>query len=234
MVRVRALYDDTEIAFHVTWNDPTQSVKHTTLPGAVTPIDDTFVPAKTLWKRRALKLRDSLQLQFPSRMKKGGAKPFFFLGGGGGGGVNLWRWLADTGAFEDRVQGRATAAATARPKAQQLLSGKAAYDDGRWSLVVRRPRLTEHKKQVQFGAEAVVPFAVQAWDGGNGEEALLCSISSWYYLRLETPIPLSAWLAGGGGLLFALLLGRLLVFLACRVREPEDTPTTSEPEGSAS
>jgi len=235
LVQVRALYDQSEIVFHFSWNDRSRDVEHRGTEGGEPPfsqdspdlpsvaeIDDTFVPAKQLWKRRAGKFRDSLQLQFPATLKTGANKPFFFLGGKGGP-VYLWRWLADREAsgqeraFEERAQNGAVKTPTVQDADDQTLRGKSTYDDGRWALVMRRPLQTQGKKDIQFSAGSLVPFAVQVWDGGNGEEGLLCSLSSWYYVRLETPIPASAYLAGAAGVIIALLLVRLLVFLACRV-----------------
>ncbi len=250
LVQVRAMYDESEIVFHLTWNDRTRDVEHLGTEGGEPPfsrhstgvpsvagIDDAFLPAKQLWERRKGQFRDSLQLQFPVTPKAGASKPFFFLGGAGGA-VNLWRWFADREAsgqergFEEREQNGALKTPTVQEDGDQALRGSSAYDDGRWMLVLRRPLRTQGKKDIQFSAGSLVPFAVQAWDGGNGEEGLLCSLSSWYYVRLEAPIPVSAYLAGVAGMVLASLLMRLFVFLARRVA-PEYLLEQSRPAGYA-
>jgi len=40
----------------------------------------------------------------------------------------------------------------------------------------------------------LVPFAVQAWDGANGERGLRMSLSSWSYVVLDAPAPVTAYL----------------------------------------
>jgi hypothetical protein len=35
---------------------------------------------------------------------------------------------------------------------------------------------------------------MNAWDGSNGEHGLIMSLSSWYYLILETPTPMKVYL----------------------------------------
>ncbi|MFQ5667825.1 MAG: c-type cytochrome, partial [Candidatus Binatia bacterium] len=214
LVVIRALYNAEEIAFHLTWNDRTRSVTHEATP--IASLQDTYVPTSVLWKRRGQRLRDSLQMQFPARALSGPELPYFYLGGGVGGPVTLWRWFADREAsgegraFEERLQNGAEKPSDPRPDQEQALAGLSHYEDGRWTLVIRRRHPAGRKRDVTFAAGAFVPFALQVWDGGNGEEGPLCSISSWYWLRLEAPTPPAAYLAAvagfGGTQIFMLIL----------------------------
>lgn len=49
-------------------------------------------------------------------------------------------------------------------------------------------------KDVTFEPGRLVPFAVQVWDGSNGERDLMMSLSSWHFVVLEAAPPLTAYL----------------------------------------
>ena len=61
LVSVRAVYNDKEIAFHLTWDDPTQSAAD---------------PASKLYA-------DAIALQFPPQITPGPERPYFLMGDGG-------------------------------------------------------------------------------------------------------------------------------------------------------
>jgi hypothetical protein len=42
-------------------------------------------------------------------------------------------------------------------------------------------------RDVAFEPGRLIPFAIQAWDGSNGEKGLMMSLSSWSFLVLEPP-----------------------------------------------
>lgn len=195
LVSVRAAYDDDEVAFHFTWNDRFKNV--------ATPAEDRWVPelqdpdafvmAREIWRRRAGDYRDRLQVQFPVRLPDGPEKPFFYLGSSRAP-VDLWTWNADWNERPDVTGGRVAEERTARgypsgprsqPEESQGLTGRAVFEDGQWRLVLKRARFTpDPKLDTPFEADRLIPFSLQAWDGGNGEEGLLGSISSWYYVVL--------------------------------------------------
>ena len=58
MVAVRAAWNDKEIAFHLTWDDPTESK-----PDAATKV-----------------FADAITLQFPPKVESGGERPYFLMG----------------------------------------------------------------------------------------------------------------------------------------------------------
>ena len=76
---------------------------------------------------------------------------------------------------------------------QQQIDSKAVWDQGRWSVVMKRPRITEDKNDVQFVAGKFIPMSMNAWDGSNGEHGLIMSLSTWYYVFLETPTPMKVY-----------------------------------------
>ena len=160
LVSVRAAYNDTEIAFHLTWDDPTQSVDE---------------PAKKLFA-------DAISLQFPPQITAGGERPYFLMGDGSDG-VYLLRWENGKGVSEATANGPAKIGAIAGGEAR----GKAAYANGRYRLVIKRPLASKDAARPTFTPAVFTPIAFQAWDGGAGETGTKMSVTSWYYLRLEEP-----------------------------------------------
>lgn len=76
-------------------------------------------------------------------------------------------------------------------------------------------QLAVEGRDVTFEPGRIVAFSIMAWDGGNGESGLRQSLSSWYAMQLDAPIPARAWALGALGLI---LTGFLEVLLVCRAR----------------
>ena len=195
LVRVRAAYNEDEVAFHFTWNDRFKNtaapVESPWVPELEHP--DVFTTAREIWRRRKGTYRDRLQIQFPVKPPDGPEKPFFYLGGAGSP-VHLWTWSADWNeqpeahggrVAEERLSTGYQSEPKTQPEEGQVLDGGAVFEDGQWRLVLKRPRRTEDpKSDTQFETDRLIPFSIQAWEGGNGEEGLLGAISSWYYVVL--------------------------------------------------
>ncbi len=160
LVSVRAVYNDKEIAFHLTWDDPTQST------------DD---PAKKLFA-------DAISLQFPPQPSSGTERPYFLMGDASDA-VYLLRWVNGKGVTESTANGPAKIAAIPGAEA----GGKVVYANGQYHLVMRRPLVSKDATRPTFSPAAFMPVAFQAWDGGAGESGTRMSLTSWYYLRLEEP-----------------------------------------------
>ena len=159
MVAVRAAWNDKEIAFHLTWDDPTESK-----PDA----------AKKLYA-------DAIQLQFPPKVESGGERPYFLMGDDNDG-VYLLRWEQGKNAMEATANGPAKITALAGSEA----SGQAVYQNGQYRVVIKRARVGKDDRPA-FQPGVFTPVAFQAWDGGAGETGTRMSLTSWYYLRLEEP-----------------------------------------------
>ncbi len=159
MVTVRALYNDREIGFHLTWDDPTESQPDGKL---------TFA--------------DAIALQFPPAVDPGGERPYFLMGDASEAVYQL-RWQSDKGALEVTARGPTKV----QPLRGAEVTGKAVYADGQYQVVIKRALAGKEGERITFRPAVFTPIAVQAWDGGAGETGPKMSLTSWYYLRLEAP-----------------------------------------------
>ena len=107
----------------------------------------------------------------------------------------------------------------AQPEDQQQVSSKASWNQGRWSLVMKRPLVTEDRNDVQFPSGVFIPLAVNAWDGSNGEHGLIMSLSTWHYVLLEVTTPMNVYLFSALAFLITGALGFGLM------RKAEKQPT---------
>jgi DMSO reductase family type II enzyme heme b subunit len=160
LIAVRAAYNDTEVAFHLTWDDPTESKGDG---------KKTFA--------------DAVSLQFPPAIVPGATERPYFLMGDGTDGVYLLRWQQGQGVGEATANGPAKIAPVSGGEA----AGKAVFGNGRYTLVMKRPLAAKGEGRPTFQPAVFTPVAFQAWDGGAGETGAKMSLTSWYYLRLEEP-----------------------------------------------
>jgi DMSO reductase family type II enzyme heme b subunit len=160
LVEVRGAWNDKEIAFHLTWDDPTRS---------------TPEPAKNIFA-------DAVSLQFPPKLGEGTERPYFLMGDGANP-VYLLGWEAGKGATEATATGPASVA----PVAGSEATAKEVFQDGRYRVVLKRPLASTDPSQLTFEPGRFTPVAFHAWDGGAGETGAKMSLTSWYYLRLEEP-----------------------------------------------
>ncbi len=194
-VRVRALYNEAEIAFRLEYHDRTESTEHAD-PDILS--EETTYPlldvSEYAWK--TTRFADAVALQFPAKKQVRSERPYFIYGQLANP-VVLWRFRADRpqAAPVEQLVAKGPEKIKPDPEASEQLSGSARYDDGRWRVVMRRALTTEPgKKDVQFEPGEYIPFVVMGWDGGNGESGLRQSISSWYNLKLEAPVPARTYL----------------------------------------
>ncbi len=162
MIVVRAVYSDSEIAFHLTWDDPTASKPD---PGGKT-------------------FADQVALQFPAKLSEGTERPYILMGSGANP-VSLLRWTSDGGVGEANAAG--IGKLTPRTGEAVRAKGKAVFSDGQYRLVIRRPRAAKDPNDLEFPVGRFLSVAFMAGDGGAGETGSKISFSSWYYLRLEEP-----------------------------------------------
>jgi complex iron-sulfur molybdoenzyme family reductase subunit gamma len=160
LVAVRAAYNDKEIAFHLTWDDPSNTTKG---DGKAT-------------------FPDAISLQFPAQITASNERPYFLMGDDSEP-VYLLRWQADKGVMEAAANGPTKIA----PVKGGEVAGKVVYEHGRYRLVMKRPLVAQGTERPTFQPALFTPVAFQAADGGSGEGGARMSLTSWYYLRLEEP-----------------------------------------------
>ncbi len=160
MVTVRAVHSDQEVAFHLTWDDPTASD-----PGQGAPKPDMIA------------------LQFPTGTGEG-ERPYFLMGDSAKP-VYLLTWQAGPGVGEATAAG----IGKITPQAGEAMQakGQAVYDAGQYRAVIRRPLKTGDKADFVFPVGQFFPIALWVWDGSEGDEGAKAAISTWYYVRLEAP-----------------------------------------------
>lgn len=199
---VRAAYNSQEIALRLAWND---RFEDNAAPSAELvraegwEADDTYpvVYPNGEWKRGVF--NDAVEVQFPERVAPGPELPHFLYGSPSRP-VLLWHWRADrqdAGGWTPVEQRRARGPGKMpEPKeSSDPVVGLGAWRDGRWQLVLRRSLTSSGSEpNVQFTPGHYIPVAFHVWDGSNGEVGLKMATSSWYFVRLETPAPVTAYL----------------------------------------
>ena len=220
-ITVRALYNEQEIAFLLEWNDRFKNVTHQEPAGGLQSLlksvpaqaakgpQETY-PTIDLKAAFAGTLRDAVEVQFPVKVSEGADRPHFLLGDRGKP-VSLWQWRADLneagGAKSPVVKMTAQGyreAPTVIPQASQNVAGQGQWEDGRWRVVLRRALKTGNAgTDVQFERGKLIPIAFHAWDGANNEFGLRMAVSSWYFLALETPVPMAVYLSAVLGIVLA-------------------------------
>ncbi len=165
VITARALYNASEIAILLEWDDGTRN------------------------RGDAGKPPDRAALQFPARKDPSDEKPYFVLGDPRHP-VDYWRWSEAEGLKRFVAEGRT------RIVDRDAGSVRAAggYKDGQYRVILRRPLAAASGSEAEFVPGRFVPIAFHLWDGEHGEEGLKMAISAWYYLALEPPTPVTAYL----------------------------------------
>ncbi len=230
MVTVQALSNDTDISFRLTWDDPFKDIVHDEArefdPIEIAKVGSfsSYVEANGMMPRALETFRDSIALQFAVKPTQGTKKPHFYRGSSSDQ-VHLWVWKADLDAAGERGTEEGNARGWKQPikrqaEGGQQIAGQAKWDQGRWSVVMKRPLNTGDKNDVQFAKGLFTPMSVNAWDGSNGEHGLIMGLSTWHYVFIEAPTPVSVYVYS---VLAFLVAGGLGIWLM-RKAEKEETP----------
>src|SRR3990170_8620334 len=143
LVSVRVVYNASELAFHLTWDDPTQ------------PMSDP--PKKSS--------PDSIAVQLPAKMPLENERPYVLMGDRGNP-VYLLLWRSDTGVSE----ATATGPGQLKPlPGEPQAKGKAVFSNGQYRLVIKRALTSSDPNRLAFPVGTFPPLAFMAWDGGQGE-----------------------------------------------------------------
>lgn len=179
--RVRGVYAASDVAIMVEWTDKQPNI------GA-----DGHPP-------------DAARVQFPARMAEG-LRPYFFMGDGKQG-VDIWQWMAsDNQGKEFLAHGVTDMAAPDK----QTIQTSAAFKDGRYRVLFRRPLHIDEKDRPAFEVGQFMPFAITLYDGRNDEQNTKGAISAWYFMVLEPPMPVKVYVFPLLAFVLALSIGMLL------------------------
>ena len=141
LVTVRAIANETEIAFRLIWDDPFKDVVHqqdkefdVSELGKV-GVYSSYVKAYGEIARDLDTFRDSVALQFPVKSPEGTKKPHFFRGNSSNQ-VNMWIWQSDLDAAGKPAAIEANARGWRQPPKlqggeKQQLASKAVWEIGR-------------------------------------------------------------------------------------------------------
>lgn len=198
LVTVNALYNDKEIAFLLEWSDRFKDTVHNSEVEYKVP--DAYA-GYVSWEdipRKPGNFRDSVAIQFPVKMAEGSKKPHFFRGDSGNP-VNLWLWKSDLEeegkpSVENLNAFGPLQPLKLQPQESQVVKGKGIYNGGVWKVVMKRPLATKNSNDTQFEKGKFIPFSLNAWDGSNGEHGLLMSLSTWNYVMLTAPVPITVYM----------------------------------------
>jgi DMSO reductase family type II enzyme heme b subunit len=213
-ITVRALYNETEIAFLLEVHDRTDS-----RPGEPisTHIHDQRLPMYA----------DAFAIQFPNKAGIKSTtltKPQLAHGNHDHGATQLY-WNAGsveppkpTQAIVFDVAGIGDPTTTQQGNTGLMATGR--WERGRWRVLMKRPR---HPKStdVRFDEGRYIPVAFANWDGNNGEIGSRHTLTSWYWLVLQPQgNPLRSY-----GLPVAIGLGILLLGLWVLRRSRRQPPS---------
>lgn len=171
-ITVRALYNDKEIAFLLEWGDRTKS-----LPGD--PKAQELADGELY--------EDAVSLQFAVNMPESFLDLPYFGMGGKGNPVNLWHWKSGPAGGKETV-GVLDAIGYEKITPRNPgggVTGRGAYEQGLWRVVLRRALTTEQEKDPQFKDGVFVPVALAVWDGNNGEKGGKHTLTTWYWVLLR-------------------------------------------------
>ncbi len=172
-VSVKALYNDSDIAVYVEWDDPTMSV----------PGDE-----KAEEIAGSVVYPDMVAVQFPAGFEKGGHAPYFGMGGAAGE-VNIWTWqvgqAGNAGQGAGLMSARGINKIVKKDAAASGLKAQGYYERGTWRVVFTRPLDAPGINDISFKEGVFTPVALAAWDGSNNEKGSRHSMTGWATVRLE-------------------------------------------------
>ncbi|MGQ0702725.1 MAG: c-type cytochrome [Gemmatimonadales bacterium] len=213
-VWVQALHDGTRLALRLVWHDPSQSPDSAWdewLGRIVQTASDADEPIPTIQGP------DRLVLQMPKQVSEDAERPYF-LQGSARRPVYLVRWISDS----DRVEeGVAMGLGHFTPQAASSRWIHAArFENGEWQLQLVGPLVpTDSSAAPAFHPGQAIPIALFAADGSNGEGEVRGSVSAWYSIYLEVPVPVRVYVEPVVAGLLTVGLGILVIYRAQR-REP--------------
>ncbi len=208
-ILVRAVYNESEIAFELRWSDMRAETTGRNRPDLpVPPFDQdpyrgaapATAPAgaetggESFWGESAgtapeeqaaagpdptMEFSDAVAVQFPDKKIEEPKKPYFVFGDLANP-VDLW--FLDLGKKEpEQVVGRGSKDLSFQGPGD--IKAWARFDRGQWTVVFKRDLRV--MGGVPFEEGAFVPVAFSVWDGFNRERGSKRGLTNWYYVHLE-------------------------------------------------
>jgi mono/diheme cytochrome c family protein len=246
-VQVQAVYDATDMAFLLRWNDMSAEKTGANAPTIVVPVEEEDAPppkaaaggAVDEWGEPvaaeagaaaaapAETFSDAVAIQLPLTVPTGPRKPYFLLGDQANG-VDLW--FADLArGSADQYTAKSSAAIT--PNDASEVTSVATYDRGEWSVILKRPLASTNG--VSFAQGQFVPIAFSIWDGGSRERGNKRGLTQWASLYVEPQLVVSPW--GPAMRVGLLVLGlEILVIFLVRRKSRSSRVSSGAALGSAS
>ncbi len=78
--------------------------------------------------------------------------------------------------------------------AMDLTLLNAGWEDGRWTLLFKRPLKADYEEDTYFEVGKYIPTVFFVWDGHNGDVGRKLAVSSFYYTVLIPPIPMETYI----------------------------------------
>lgn len=176
-IEVKAVYNETEIAFLLTWNDMTADTSGSNNPSIPVPRFDPEAQEKDPDTNGDV-YSDAVAVQTPSRDVTGSAKPYFLFGDARHS-VDLW--FADLAAVGGEIMvGRGSQSIE---QVGDVIPAGWSYADGQWNVVFKRDRHPEGG--LSFDEGGFVPVAFSVWDGFNRERGNRRGLTAWYHVYLQ-------------------------------------------------
>jgi len=204
-VLVQAIYDETDVAFLVRWNDMSAETTGSNSPTLVVPLEEEEAQegaaaagaaaptdewgesnAPAAGAASASSFSDAVAIQLPLQLPTGARKPYFLFGDPVNG-VDLWFVDLARGSA-DQFAAKGSLAITALDASD--VTSTAHYDKGEWSVIFRRSLTAA--SGVPFNPGSFVPIAFSAWDGGSRERGNKRGLTLWSSLYVEPQAVVSA------------------------------------------
>jgi len=186
-IEIRAVYDQDEIAFLLSWHDMTAEQEGSNHPAIEVPLFDPAVPDTNLGQ-----YSDAVALLLPAEMPEGLTRPYFMFGDAKNA-MSVW--------FKDLATDSATVftgtGSNSLAETDESIESHAVYNDGVWTVILKGERITA--TGLHFAESAFTPVTFSVWDGLSQERGNKRGISAWYHVYLEpleteSPLfPMAKW-----------------------------------------
>ncbi|MCK5424479.1 MAG: hypothetical protein KAI89_03835, partial [Emcibacter sp.] len=206
-VTVRTLYNEDEIAFLLEIDDRTDS-----RPGEKV--------SEGIQDRELKMFSDAIAIQFPKQeayeVTPTVEKPLYRHGDKKHG-TTIWYWTAGSVMPEKSESAMLLDASGPEnklaPRMDDVsLKANGTWKDGRWQIIMKRPRNGGASGDVNFEEGNFIPISFANWDGSNGEAGSKHTLTTWYWLVLP-PVVDNTQVFGPpiGAMLLVFACGLLLV-----------------------